>query len=231
MAGHPGKKLLFMGQEFGQQREWSEEREIDWYLLGTPLNQQLQDYVKALWKLVQKYPALHATDYDPNGFEWINADDSDRSTFSFVRKASDGKDNVLFVINFTPMVWKGFKVGVPFAGTYTHLLDSADPRFGGMGTGVPDKIKAQQGLCDYKDYSITFDLPPYAAEVFLFQDPSNKDTIVRSQRKERTLRTSKSEKAEESADSDPKASTSKAVKKTDEKKTATKKTSTSKSKD
>jgi 1,4-alpha-glucan branching enzyme len=231
MFGHAGKKLLFMGQEFGQKREWSEKRELDWGLLAEPLHRGMKDYVAELLKLYNKYPALHEIDNNWGGFEWINADDSDRSTFSFVRKASDGKDNLLFVINFTPMEWKGFKVGVPFAGTYTHLLDSADPRFGGMGTGVPDKIKAQQGLCDYKDYSITFDLPPYAAEVFLFQDPSNKDTIVRSQRKERTLRTSKSEKAEESADSDPKASTSKAVKKTAKKKTATKKTSTSKSKD
>ena len=99
--------------------------------------------------------------------------------------------------------------GVPYSGTYTHILDSADPRFGGMGTGIPEKIKAEAGLCDYKDYSISFDLPPYAAEVFLFQDPSKKDTMVRSERAPRTLRS-----ASHSEDSDGKETDkSKAVKK------------------
>ena len=92
---HPGKKLLFMGQEFGQLREWSEERELDWFLLGEESHRDLQSFVKGLLHLYQKYPALYATDSDPEGFEWINADDGDRSIFSFVRK-SPTKNGTIF---------------------------------------------------------------------------------------------------------------------------------------
>ncbi len=175
MFGHSGKKLLFMGQDFGQEREWSEKRELDWFLLANPLNRGMKDYVANLLQIYRKYPAMYEIDNDWGGFEWINADDKERSTFSFYRRASNGKDNILFVINMTPVERKGFMVGVPFAGTYTHILDSAEERFGGMGTGIPAKIKAQPGLCDYKDYSITFDLPPYGAEVFVFQNPEAKE--------------------------------------------------------
>ena len=174
MFGHSGKKLLFMGQEFGQEREWSEKRELDWFLLENDLNRGMKDYVAELLEMYRKYPALYEVDDDWGGFEWINADDKERSTYSFYRRASNGKDNILFVLNMTPMERKGFMVGVPFAGTYTHILDSAEVRFGGSGSNIAPKIKAVKGLCDYKDYSITFDLPPYGAEVFVFQTPKLK---------------------------------------------------------
>ncbi|MBQ6589366.1 MAG: 1,4-alpha-glucan branching protein GlgB [Butyrivibrio sp.] len=174
MFGHSGKKLLFMGQDFGQEREWSEKRELDWFLLENDLNRGMKDYVGKLLELYRKYPALYEVDNDWGGFEWINADDKERSTYSFYRRASNGKDNILFVLNMTPMERKGFKVGVPFDGTYTKLLDSAQECYGGSGSCVPDKIKAEKGLCDYKDYSIEFDLPPYGAEVFLFQTKKTK---------------------------------------------------------
>ena len=174
MFGHSGKKLLFMGQDFGQEREWSEKRELDWFLLENDLNRGMKDYVAQLLEIYRKYPALYEVDDDWGGFEWINADDKERSTYSFYRRASNGKDNILFVLNMTPMERKGFMVGVPFAGTYTHILDSAEVRFGGSGSNIQPKIKAVKGLCDYKDYSITFDLPPYGAEVFVFQTPKLK---------------------------------------------------------
>ena len=174
MFGHSGKKLLFMGQDFGQEREWSEKRELDWFLLDNDLNKGMKDYVGQLLEIYRKYPALYEVDDDWGGFEWINADDKERSTYSFYRRASNGKDNILFVLNMTPMERKGFMVGVPFAGTYTHILDSAEERFGGSGSNIPQKIKSVKGLCDYKDYSITFDLPPYGAEVFVFQTPKLK---------------------------------------------------------
>jgi 1,4-alpha-glucan branching enzyme len=183
MFGHSGKKLLFMGQDFGQEREWSEKRELDWFLLEDPLNRGMKDYVCKLLELYRKYPALYEVDNDWGGFEWINADDKERSTYSFYRRASNGKDNILFVLNMTPMERKGFKVGVPFAGTYTHILDSADEKFGGVGSNIPDKIKAVEGLCDYKDYSITFDLPPYGAEVFVFQTPKKTASKTKSKEK------------------------------------------------
>ncbi len=175
MFGHSGKKLLFMGQDFGQEREWSEKRELDWFLLENDLNRGMKDYVGKLLEIYRKYPALYEVDNDWGGFEWINADDKERSTYSFYRRASNGKDNILFVLNMTPMERKGFKVGVPFDGTYTKILDSAKECYGGSGSSVPDKIKAVKGLCDYKDYSIEFDLPPYGAEVFVFQTKKTKN--------------------------------------------------------
>ena len=96
MIGHPGKKLLFMGQDFGQYQEWSEERELDWYLLGEQNHQQLQNYVKELLKMYKKYPALYANDSNYQGLEWINADDASRSIYSFVRWSPTGRNNLLF---------------------------------------------------------------------------------------------------------------------------------------
>ncbi|MCR5102513.1 MAG: 1,4-alpha-glucan branching protein GlgB [Butyrivibrio sp.] len=174
MFTHSGKKLLFMGQEFGQEREWSEKRELDWFLLQNDLNRGMKDYVKELLEIYRKYPALYEIDDDWAGFEWINADDSDRSIYSYMRKSADGKDNILVVINFTPIERSDFRVGVPVAGTYKHILDSADKKFAGIGSNIPDSIVAEKGLCDYKDYSISFPLPPYGAEMFVI--PSKKDT-------------------------------------------------------
>ena len=113
MMGHCGKKLLFMGQEFGQKQEWSEERELDWYLLDNPLHKKIQDWVKELLHLYKKNRCLYELDSDWSGFEWINADDADRSIFSFIRKSKDGKNNMLFVINFTPVAREDYRVGVP----------------------------------------------------------------------------------------------------------------------
>ena len=112
MIGHPGKKLLFMGQDFAQFREWSEARELDWYLLAEPKHQQMKDYVKALLHLYNSSKALYELDTDPEGFEWINPDDADRSIFSFLRHSKDAKNNLLFVINFTPMARPDYRVGV-----------------------------------------------------------------------------------------------------------------------
>ncbi|WP_081676575.1 1,4-alpha-glucan branching protein GlgB [Butyrivibrio sp. NC3005] len=198
MLGHCGKKLLFMGQEFGQNREWSEKRELDWYLLSEPLHRGMKDYVARLLELYQKYPALHEIDNSWDGFEWINADDKDRSTYSFWRRSTNGRDNILFVINFTPVSWDGYKVGVPYPGTYELLLDSASPEFGGQGTGMQAKIEAEQGLCDYKDYSITMNLPAYGAEIFVFHNPESKDKLTRDSHTEKvprkTPRTSRKKK-------------------------------------
>ena len=171
MAGHPGKKLLFMGQEFGQQREWSEEREIDWFILETELNRKLQDYVRDLWKLVQKYPALHATDYDPNGFQWINADDADRSIYSFVRKSPDGKNNLLFVLNMTPMARDDYRVGCFVPGKYRLIMNSMDPKYGGMAEITKKTYTAKKEESDNRPYSIGFPLPAYGAEIFLYDNP------------------------------------------------------------
>ena len=188
MAGHPGKKLLFMGQEFGQQREWSEEREIDWFLLETDLNKKLQDYVRDLWKLVQKYPALHATDYDPNGFEWINADDCDRSIYSFVRKSPDGKQNLLFVLNMTPMPRDDYSVGCFVPGKYKLLMNSMDPKYGGLAEITKKTYTAVEGECDGKPYHISFTLPAYGAEIFVYDNPVEEKKPAKKTSKAKTAK-------------------------------------------
>ena len=142
MLGHPGKKLLFMGQEFAQLQEWSEARELDWYLLAEDKHQQMQNYVKALLHLYKKTPALYDADQDPCGFEWINADDADRSIFSFVRHSKDGKSNLLFVINFTPVARPDYRVGVPKRKQYRLVLDGDAAEFGGNTTERPVVYKA-----------------------------------------------------------------------------------------
>ncbi len=168
MFGHSGKKLLFMGQEFGQEREWSEARELDWFLLENDLNSGMKEYVKELLSMYRKYPCLYEIDNDWSGFEWVNADDAERSTYSFIRKTADGKKNLLFVLNMTPVERKEYSVGVPKKKKYKLVLNSAEKRFGGNGEEVPAEISATVEPCDYKPYRITFDLPAYGALVFAF---------------------------------------------------------------
>ena len=168
MFGHPGKKLLFMGQEFAQEREWSEDRELDWYLLEEPKHQQMQDFVKELLQLYKSTPAMYSADCAPEGFEWINADDADRSIYSFLRHSEDGKSNLLFVINFTPMARPDYRVGCTKECTYTLVLDGDEERFGGHGTEHPKKYKAIESECDGKPYSFAYNLPPYGVAVFKY---------------------------------------------------------------
>ncbi len=170
MFGHSGKKLVFMGQDFGQEREWSEARELDWFLLGDEngQNRGMYNYVKELLRMYRKYPALYSIDDGWDGFEWINADDMDRSIYSFFRKDETGKKNVLFVMNMTPVERPNFRVGVPKKKKYTLLLNSDEKRFGGMGREIPAEINAEKKECDFRDYSICFDLPPLTAAVFTF---------------------------------------------------------------
>ena len=167
MTGHPGKKLLFMGQEFGQLQEWSEARELDWYLLKEAPHQHLQEFYKDLLHMYKKYPALGQNDKGYEGFQWINADDAYRSIFSFVRWSPTGKNNLLFVINFTPMERSDYRVGVPKKKKYTLILNSKDPKYGGDYT--PETVyTATEAVCDGQPYSIGYPLPPYGVAVFKF---------------------------------------------------------------
>ena len=168
MMGHPGKKLLFMGQDFAQFQEWSEERELDWYLLSEEKHQRLQNYVKALLHLYKKTPALYSADTQACGFEWINADDDVRSIFSFVRHSKDGKSNLLFVINFTPIARPDFRIGVPKCKQYRLILNSDASEFGGSGKEKPEIYRAVKKGCDGKSYSFAYELPAYGVAVFTF---------------------------------------------------------------
>ncbi len=170
MMGHPGKKLLFMGQEFGQLREWSEERELDWFLLEDERHQKLQDWMKALLKIYRRYPCMYQQDIQSwEGFQWINANDADRSIFSFVRRSRDGKKNLLFVINFTPVAYDDYRVGVPEKKRMRLILQSEDYRFDGQET---EKRRVTytpvQKPWDGQDYSIPYPLAPYGVAVFTF---------------------------------------------------------------
>jgi 1,4-alpha-glucan branching enzyme len=168
MMGHPGKKLLFMGQEFGQLQEWSEKRALDWYLLEEEPHEQLWLYFKELQKLYQKYPAMYELDTEPSGFEWMNPDDCDRSVFSFVRKSKNGKSNLLFVCNFTPVEWKDYRVGVTHKHNLKVVLNTNDVRFGGTDQKTPKTVKVEMKPCDNREYSAAFAMKPYSAVVFEF---------------------------------------------------------------
>jgi 1,4-alpha-glucan branching enzyme len=157
-----------MGQEFAQLQEWSEARELDWYLLENPNHQHIQNWMKKLLHIYQKNPAMYELDSSWEGFEWINANDAERSTFSFVRKSKDGKNNLLFVFNFTPVERLDYRVGVPKKKNYRLILDSEDAEFGGSGTKKPVNYKAEAQVCDGREYSIAYPLPAYGVAVFRY---------------------------------------------------------------
>lgn len=168
MMGHAGKKLLFMGQEFAQLREWSEERELDWYLLAEPEHQAIQNWMKDLLHMYKKKKAFYELDQSCDGFEWINADDGYRSIYSFMRHSKDKKKNLLFVINFTPMEWADYRVGVPRKKQYKLILNSDDVRYGGTGKERPVVYRAQKKECDGRPFSFSYKMPPYGVAVFEF---------------------------------------------------------------
>ncbi len=168
MMGHSGAKLLFMGQDFAQLREWSEARELDWYLLAEEPHQQLQAFTRDLLHLYRKNKALYECDASWEGFEWINADDGFRSIYSFVRRSKDGKKNLLFVCNFTPMARPDYRVGVPRRKQYKLILNSDEKQYGGEGKERPTVYKAEKSECDGREYSFAYDLPPYGVAVFEF---------------------------------------------------------------
>ena len=167
MCGHPGKKLLFMGQEFGQWNEWSEKRALDWYLLEDESHTELKDFTKKCLKLNKNYPCLYATDYSSEGFRWINANDKDISVLSFMRISPDGKKNLLFVLNFTPVERDSFRIGVPFKTKYKLVLgdNEADQK---------KTLTAVKGDCDGYPQSLLIDLHKYGIAVYEFNGDVSK---------------------------------------------------------
>lgn len=168
MFGHPGKKLLFMGQDFGQRREWSEERELDWPCLDDPRHAALADFVRELNKLYVKYPCLNATDDTWDGFQWINANDGDRSIFSFMRLSPNGRNNLVFVVNFTPVARPDYRVGVPKKKKYYRVLASDGMEGDGKPITEVQAYNAEKGECDGQPCSVAYPLPPYGFAVFRF---------------------------------------------------------------
>ena len=165
MFGLPGKKLLFMGAEFGQLREWSHDRALDWDLLGSPLHLGLMRYVGALGHLVQEEPALHALDHDVAGFQWAVVDDAQRSTIAFVRRPRTGPV-LLLILNFTPLARPGYAVPLPAEGMWTLVLSSDAQEFGGAGFPAPTLLVSSRAPEGDAPCAALVDLPPYTALIY-----------------------------------------------------------------
>jgi 1,4-alpha-glucan branching enzyme len=163
MFAHPGKKLLFMGCEFGQEREWNHDRSLDWHVLAEPLHQGVQNLVRDLNQLYRASPALHTQDFVAAGFEWIEHADAERSVISFIRHGTRAGDCMVVVCNFTPSPQKGYRLGVPWAGTYVERLNTDSAHYGGGNMGTPlGSATAQALACHGKPHSVLLDLPPLA---------------------------------------------------------------------
>lgn len=174
MMGHPGKKLLFMGQDFGQWAEWSEAKSLDWHLTNENMHSDLQKYVKSLLSIYNRYKACYELDQDPEGFEWMDPDDNTRSIYSFVRKTMDGRDSILYVCNFTPVARPDFRVGVPCPGRYTLLLNEKCEE----GTEyIAEKIPT-----DRMEYSIPLPLAPYGTAIIKFNYKKVKKPIKKNKK-------------------------------------------------
>ncbi|MCR4655491.1 MAG: 1,4-alpha-glucan branching protein GlgB [Lachnospiraceae bacterium] len=169
MMGHAGKKLLFMGQEFAQDTEWSEARELEWGLLADGLHSGMQAYVRELLAIYNKYPAMYEKDYEQDGFTWINADDTYKSIYSFYRSAGNKRNRLVFVMNFTPMARDDYRVGVPVKKKYRLILNSDEKRFGGNSDPLENTVfMAESKPWDGQPYSIAYPLPAYGSAIFLF---------------------------------------------------------------
>jgi 1,4-alpha-glucan branching enzyme len=163
---HPGKKLLFMGSEFGQRREWNHDASLEWHLLGHAPHRGVQRFVQDLNRLYREAPALHRHDFTPQGFEWVDAHDYERSILSFLRKGDGPGDALLAVCNFTPVPRHNYRVGVPQGGRWREVLNSDAPAYGGGGIGNFGAAEAMPMPFEEYSHTLTLTLPPLAALFF-----------------------------------------------------------------
>lgn len=160
MYGHPGKKLLFMGGEFGQFIEWDYKRSLDWHLLNYDMHKKLQNYVRDLNKIYRQEKAMHEVDFEGSGFEWIDCNDADHSVISFIRKGKDWHDTLIFVCNFTPIVYNNYRIGAPFDTYYREILNSDSETYGGNNVGNLGGVQAEHISCHGRPYSLSLQIPP-----------------------------------------------------------------------
>lgn len=166
MAAHPGKKLLFMGQDYAQFTEFNEAKSLEWFMLDYEPHRQMQNYVRDLNHLYTSYPAFYALDTDPDGFEWINNISADESIVVFLRKTEKLDETLLIVCNFTPVVYENHKIGVPFTGKYKEIFNSDAVVYGGKGHVNPRLKQSKKDECDDREDSITITVPPMGMAVF-----------------------------------------------------------------
>ena len=218
MLAHPGKKLLFMGQEFGQFTEWNETKPLDWMLLDYDKHTELQNYVKTLNTFYKNTPAFWQIDYSWEGFQWIVPDDSQQSVVAFLRKDAAGKQ-VLVVCNFNPVLREGYTLGAPVSGTYKEILNSDDAEFGGSGAVHNKAVRTKKKPLHGFEQSITITLPPMSTlyfEVPAKRSPRKKAEDKAAEKAEKTTakkttRTTKA-KAEKPAEEKPKKTVKKTAK-------------------
>jgi 1,4-alpha-glucan branching enzyme len=160
MFGHPGKKLLFMGCEIAQEREWNHDSSLDWHLLGDPKYAGIQALIRDLNHLYRNQPALHERDCEPEGFDWLITEDADRNVFAWVRKGFDERARCVVVVNFSPNVYYNYRVRVPLGGTWREVFNSDSSHYGGSNVGNVGQVHASE------DQQLNLILPPMAA-VFL----------------------------------------------------------------
>lgn len=168
MMTHPGKKLLFMGQEIAQLDEWSEEKSVEWELLDYKLHSQMQTYVKEWNRFYLTHPALYEEDFTTDGFEWINCISANESILVYLRKSARKEDTLLVVCNFTPLVYENHKVGVPFRGKYKEIFNSSHKNYGGDGEVNPRLKQSRKEECDGREDSITIKVPSMGVAVFQY---------------------------------------------------------------
>ena len=166
MYGHPGKKLLFMGADIGQETEWNHDSSLDWHLLNDPLHQGVNRWLKELNYFYRTHPALFENDFNPDGFEWIDFHDAERSVISFMRKSPNSDDDLLLIFNFTPIPRENYRIGVPKKGFWREVLNSDANVYGGAGWGNMGGVEAAPvPYYDRFDYSLSLTLPPLGALV------------------------------------------------------------------
>ena len=166
MFTHPGTKLLFMGAEFGQSGEWNFEQSLDWHLLEYPLHVGVKKLISGLNDLYKSQPALHEKQFSPEGFEWINYSDHHNAVMAYIRKGNNPKEDVIVVCNFTPVVRKNYRIGLPQKGKLVEIFNSDAEIYGGSGVANPGKITIENSPYDGRDYSVALDLAPLAVMVF-----------------------------------------------------------------
>jgi len=170
MFGHPGKKLMFMGDEFGQWAEWNHDKSLDWHLLQYPQHAGLQRWVRDLNTFYRGDPALYEADSEPSSFEWIDCNDTQRSVVSFLRRGRDPGDVLVFVCNFTPIPQHNYRVGTPCGGFWREALNSDAPLYGGSGQGNMGGMEATPLPIHGRPYSLNLTLPPLGIVVFRPED-------------------------------------------------------------
>ena len=186
MIVHPGKKLLFMGQEFAQEREWSEQRELDWNLLEEKDHRQMQDYMKALLKLYKEQPALYEEDYDPAGFEWINVMETEKNMLTFIRKGKKKDSTLVVVCNFSALPYEKYQMGVPYPGKYKEIFNSDAKIYGGTGVGNPRVKVSKKEEWDERKNSIVINVAPLSVQIFSYTRNEAKKTGKKAEKQEQT---------------------------------------------